>query len=64
LITAEAFSERRVPNQAKTDCGDRRPKEAAGHTLQHKSGEDKRQARPKRQYQGTDDHNRLLSPLV
>ena len=57
MITPESFSERRVPNQAKTDCSDRRPKKAAGHTLQRKSDEDKRQARPKRKYQGTDDHN-------
>ena len=47
-----------MPNQAKTDCSDRRPKEAAGHTLQHEvSLKTDRQARPKRQYQGTDDHN-------
>src|SRR5262245_3253886 len=37
--------------------GDRRPKKAAGHTLQHNSDEDQRQARPKCEYQGTDDHN-------
>ena len=36
---------------------DRRPKKAAGHTLRHKSDEDERQARPKRKYQGTDDHS-------
>src|SRR6516162_1188532 len=46
-----------MTDQAKANRGDRRPKKAAGHTLQHKSDEDRRQARPKCEYQGTDDHN-------
>src|SRR6516162_10878588 len=46
-----------MTNQAKANRGDRRPKKAAGHTLQPKSDEDRRQARPKCEYQGTDDHN-------
>src|SRR5262245_53664080 len=46
-----------MTDQTKANRGDRRPKKAAGHTLQHNSDEDQRQARPKCEYQGTDDHN-------
>src|SRR6516165_3800216 len=46
-----------MANQAKANRSDRRSEKAAGYTLQHKSDEDQRQARPKCKYQGTDDHN-------